>query len=134
LLLVIKRSRVGFLLSCFPSAHLSVCITAVHGFSMEFGGLRHCNFILEGLETTAEYICINPDKFKDSVFVSRRSLSTLEFSKSCLSTLKCREKPLQPLFFWYNHFIHEISHYLLMCLGHTPNLQLQQFTVIFAGM
>lgn len=50
-LLVIKRSRAGFLLSCFPSAHLSIRSTAFHGFDGSQGGLQCCNFILKCLET-----------------------------------------------------------------------------------
>ncbi len=49
--LVIKRSRAGFLLSCFPSAHLSICSTAFHGFDGSQGDLQCCNFIPKHLET-----------------------------------------------------------------------------------
>ncbi len=51
LLLVIKRSRAGFLLSCFRSAHLSICSTAFHGFDGSQGDLQCCNFIPKHLET-----------------------------------------------------------------------------------
>lgn len=72
LLLVIKRSRAGFLLSCFPSAHLSICSTAFHGFDGSQGGLQCCNFILKRLET-----------------ITARIFFTLRFITGYLNSAQC---------------------------------------------
>lgn len=65
-------SRAGFLLSCFPSAHLSICSTAFHGFDGSQGDLQCCNFITKHLET-----------------ITARVLFTLRFITGYYNSVQC---------------------------------------------